>query len=340
MNTKSIKFWINIVTFVALGLLVYFAWDQIAEAFAQLRSLDTGWLLTIPFIQLVGYFAVAKFYQSYLKTLDEKLPLWTLYKFGLEMNFVNSVFPSGGASGFGYIGIRLKKLGVPVSKSTLTQVTRHTLTFLSFIFYLVVALFLLAIVGNASRLMVLISSTIIFLVIAGFIFLIYIVSSRSRIRRFTAFLPKLINVVIGVFRKKNKQTIDISRIEKLFGDLHDDYLQVRKNWTQLKVPFLWTLVMNLTEILTIYVVYLAFGEVVNPGAVIIAYAVANIAGLIAIIPGGIGVYEGLMTLVMASAGIPKALALSATIVYRVLNMIIFLPIGFVFYQLALKGEKE
>jgi uncharacterized protein (TIRG00374 family) len=255
------------------------------------------------------------------------------------MNFVNSVFPSGGASGFGYIGIRLKKLGVPVSKSTLTQVTRHSLTFLSFIFYLVVALFLLAIVGTASRLMVLISSTIIFLVIAGFIFLIYIVSSRSRIRRFTAFLPKLINSVIGVFRKKNKQTIDITRIEKLFSDLHDDFLQVRKNWTQLKVPFLWTLLMNFTEILTIYVVYLAFGEAVNPGAVIIAYAVANIAGLIAIIPGGIGIYEGLMTLVMASAGIPKALALSATIVYRVLNMIIFLPIGFVFYQLALREDK-
>ena len=337
MKFRSVKLWINIITFLALGLLIYLGWDQIVDAFRQLRSLDTGYLLLVPVIQLIGYFAAARFYQSYLKTLDEHQPLWTMFKVSLEMNFVNSVFPSGGASGFGYLGLRMKKLGVPVSKSTLTQVTRHTLTFLSFIVFLLIALLLLAIFGNASRLMILISTTIIFLVIAGFIFVLYIISSPSRIRRFTAFIPKLVNKLIDVFRANKRPTIDIEKIEKLFGDLHEDYVIVRKNWKQLKVPFLWTLVMNFTEIATIYVVYLAFGEYVNPGAIIVAYAVANIAGLIAIIPGGVGVYEGLMTLVMASAGVPKAIALSVTVVYRVLNMLIFLPIGFVFYQLALKS---
>jgi uncharacterized membrane protein YbhN (UPF0104 family) len=48
--------------------------------------------------------------------------------------------------------------------------------------------------------------------------------------------------------------------------------------------------------------------------------------------GGLGVYEFLMTSVMASAGVPAALALSATILYRVLNMIIFVPIGYSLYR--------
>lgn len=96
--------------------------------------------------------------------------------------------------------------------------------------------------------------------------------------------------------------------------------------------------MNLTEIMTILVVYLAFETLVNPGAIIISYAVANMAGLVAVLPGGVGVYEGLMTATMASAGVDKALALSATLVYRVFNMLIFLPIGWLFYQRALQTE--
>ena len=96
--------------------------------------------------------------------------------------------------------------------------------------------------------------------------------------------------------------------------------------------------MNFTEILTIFIVYLAFGEIVNPGAIIISYAVANVAGLIAVLPGGVGIYEGLMTAVMASAGVERGLALSATVVYRVFNMGLFLPIGYFFYQRALRSE--
>jgi uncharacterized protein (TIRG00374 family) len=114
---------------------------------------------------------------------------------------------------------------------------------------------------------------------------------------------------------------------------------IHRVWKSLKRPFFWTLMMNFTELSTIMVVYFAFGRAVNFGAVIIAYAVANIAGLVAVLPGGVGIYEGLMTGVLAGAGIPKALALSATLVYRVLNMSIFLPIGFVLYQMAMRRDE-
>jgi uncharacterized protein (TIRG00374 family) len=112
---------------------------------------------------------------------------------------------------------------------------------------------------------------------------------------------------------------------------------IHRDWGLLKRPFLYTLLMNLTELLTIAVVYFAFGTTVNFGALIVAYAVANIAGLVAVLPGGVGIYEGLMTAVLASAGIPKALALSTTLVYRVLNMSLFLPVGYVLYHMALRN---
>lgn len=338
MKLRSIKFWINAVTIVALLLLVIFARRQIADAFRTFADLNLLWLLLILPLQLLNYFSAAKFYQSYLKTLGERIRVRELYKVSLEMNFVNNVFPSGGVSGFGYLGIRLKKLGVKGSKSTLVQTSRHLLTFVSFIIFLLVALLLLSIFGSASRFIILLASSLSSFIIFSALVLVYIISDEARIKQFTAALPRFINSVVSVFHKKKQQTIDIAKIEKLFGDLHIDYLHVRKNWKDLRYPFTWTMLMNLTEILTILMVYLSFSEFVNPGAIIISYAVANIAGLVAVLPGGVGIYEGLMTATMASAGVDKALALSATVVYRVFNMGIFLPIGYIFYQRALNSE--
>ncbi len=338
MNIKSFKFWLNIFTFAALGVLIYFTRSQIAEAFDTFTRLNLLWLLLVIPIQLLNHYSVAKFYQNYLKTLGENIKTSELYKVSLEMNFVNNVFPSGGVSGFGYLGVRLRKLGVRGSKSALLQTSRHFLTFLSFILYLLLALILLTVFGSASRFIILIASSLSSMIVFGSIVLVYIISNESRIKHFTAALPNLANSVIGFFHRKNKRPIDVKKIEGLFGELHGDYLHVRKNWRDLRYPFLWTMLMNFTEILTIFVVYLSFSELVNPGAIIISYAVANIAGLVSILPGGVGIYEGLMTAVMASAGVNKALALSGTVVYRVFNMGIFLPIGYIYYQRALRLE--
>ena len=338
MYFKSIKFWVNAITIVALVLLVVFARDQISEAFETFTQLNLLWMLAIIPVQIVNHTAVAKFYQSYLKTLGEKIRTRELFKVSLEMNFVNNVFPSGGVSGFGYLGIRLKKLGVKGSKTTRLQTSRHFLTFLSFIVYLLIALLLLSLFGSASRLIVMIASMLSMFIIFATAILIYIISDESRVKQFSAALPRLVNKVVKTFHRRNKQPINIDNIEQLFGDLHKDYLHVKKNWRDLRYPFFWTMLMNFTEILTIFIVYLAFGEIVNPGAIIISYAVANVAGLVAVLPGGVGVYEGLMTAVMASAGVERGLALSATVVYRVFNMGLFLPIGYFFYQRALRGE--
>lgn len=338
MKLKSIKFWLNAITILALLLLIVFARKQVIDAFKTFADLNILWMLWVIPLQLLNHYSVAKFYQSYLKTLGENIKTKELFKVSLEMNFVNNVFPSGGVSGFGYLGIRLKKLGVRGSKSTLVQTSRHILTFLSIIVFLIIGMMFLSIFGTTSRLVILIASSLTSFIVFVTLVLMYVVSDDKRIKQATVALPKLLNSFLGIFHKKKKQVIDIHKVEGLFGELHQDYLHVRKNWRDLRHPLKWTMFMNLTEILTIFVVYLAFGELVNPGAIIIAYPIANIAGLVAILPGGVGVYEGLMTAVMAATGVRKGLALSATVVYRVFNMALFLPIGYILYHRSLQSE--
>ncbi|HSH18797.1 MAG TPA: lysylphosphatidylglycerol synthase transmembrane domain-containing protein, partial [Candidatus Saccharimonadales bacterium] len=116
------------------------------------------------------------------------------------------------------------------------------------------------------------------------------------------------------------------------------YLVFKKHYKELKAPFWWAVLANATEVATIYVVYIAFNEWVNVGAVILAYAVANFAGLVSVLPGGVGVYEALMTAVLSAGGVPARLSLPVTVMYRVLNTIIQIIPGYYFYHRALKGR--
>jgi len=342
MLSKKVKLIINIVTLIALGVLLYVSWPQITNGLKEIGG--ARWeviFLMIP-MQLLNYYAVAELYRSYFKQSGDILGKWTMYKVALELNFVNHVFPSGGVAGFSYLSLRLRRHGIAVSRTTLAQAMRFGLTFISFLILLFIGLFFLSFGSGTSGggVALYIGLSIAFITLFGTMVGIFIVSDVNRIKAFTAFLPKLANSVLTPFTKR-KNTINIAKIEHTFTDLHKDYAAISKDWRKLKVPFLWALVINATEIATAYLAYIALGQLVNPGAVILAYAVASFAGLIAILPGGIGVYEALMTATLTSAGVPKALALSATLVYRIFTMIIFLPIGFIFYQMALrKGDAE
>lgn len=342
MLSKKVKLIINIVTIIALLALLYVSWPQITEGLKEIGGAKWSIIALMIPLQIFNFFAVGMIYYSYLSghSKNSKITKWNMYKVALEMNFVNNVFPSGGVAGFTYLGYRLKHYNIPVSRTTLAQSLRFALTFLSFLILLFVGLFMLSLGDAGSGVTVYIGLSIAFVTLFGTGLAVFVISDQKRITAFTAFLPKLINGVLKPFNKQ-KNTIDVSRVEHLFTELHKDFTELMKDRKRIRNPFLWALAVNATEVMTIYTAYLALGQTVNPGAVILAYSVASFAGLVSILPGGIGVYEALMTTTLAAAGVPKALALSATLIYRIFTMIIFVPAGFIFYQLALrKGETE
>jgi uncharacterized protein (TIRG00374 family) len=122
--------------------------------------------------------------------------------------------------------------------------------------------------------------------------------------------------------------------------LHQNYAIIKNDYKVLKWPLIWSLVANVTEILTVYTVYLAFDHIVNPGAIILAYALANMAGFLSVLPSGVGVYEALMTAVLAIGGVSPAISIPVTVMYRVLSMIIQLVPGYYFYQRRMRQSKS
>ncbi len=337
---RNWKVAVNVLTLAALVLLVVFSWNQLAQTFHNLFRVHAWALLLIIPVEYLNYDAQARLYKGLFEITGNKLEYWPLFKSSLELNFVNSVFPSGGVTGISYFGMRMRGADITGAKATVVQLLKLALLFLSFEVLIVLGIFFLAVEGHMNSIILLVAGSLTTLLVVGTAGFAFIIGSRQRISSFFTWCTVQLNKLIHLVRPQHHETINIERARAIFDDLHDNYMLVRKDWRALKWPFVQAFLANFWEVVAVYIVYIAFGHLVNFGAVIIAYAVANFAGLVSILPGGIGVYEGLMTLVLAASGIPSAVGLPVTVMYRIVNMLVQLPPGYYLYHVALHMPKE
>jgi uncharacterized protein (TIRG00374 family) len=335
-SNSKFRLYLTVFTLIALVALIYGLRHQIAEVIKNLGKVHLWALFLILPIEVLNYDAYARLYRRLFRTLGNEVKYWPLYRITLELNFVNHILPSGGVSGVSYFGLRLKSENVSTTTSTFVQAMKFLLLYITYLPILVFGLLALAVRGHANNLILVVSSSIITAIIIGTFVGVYIIESRSRISSFLTWFTKAINWVVHLFRPQYPEVIKIARAQKAFNELHDNYKIIKQNWQQLKMPLIYAGIANLTEVAAVYVVYIAFGQLVNVGAVILAYAVANFAGLISVLPAGVGIFEGLMTAVLSATGIPAALSIPVTIMYRVCSMFVQLVPGYILYQRALK----
>jgi uncharacterized protein (TIRG00374 family) len=338
---RNWKVVLNALTFIALVAVMYALRHQLGATIRNLAKVNGWFLLLLLPVEALNYHAQAKMYKRLFEVVGNHLTYKSLVRTSLELNFVNHVFPSGGAAGISYFGLSMRDgEKLTAAKATLVQVMKLALTFVSFEILLVFGILSLSIMGRVSNLTILVAGSLSTLLLVGTVGFAYIVGSKTRINAFFTGVTLILNRIIQLVRPHHPETINIDNARTVFDDFHNNYQSIQKNYSQLRAPFWWALLANVTEVLAVYVVYLAFGKFVNIGAVIIAYAVANFAGLVSILPGGVGVYEGLMTAVMASAGVSPAVSLPVTVMYRVLNTLIQIPPGYYLYQRTLRRGKQ
>jgi len=329
------KLIVNLITLAALVILIYVIRDQLATTFENLFRVHAWALLLMIPVEFLNYDAQARMYQGLFKIMGNQLGYWRMFNASLELNFINSVFPSGGVTGISYFGVRMRGQDITGAKATVVQLLKLVLLFLSFEVLIVFGLFCLAIEGRMNSLILLVAGMLTTVLVIGTAAFVYIIGSKQRIAGFFTWATKVLNKFLSGFRGGRAETINVAKARAVFEDLHDNYMLIRSDKRQLRGPFIWALMANFWEVMAVYVVYIAFGHLVNFGAVILAYAVANFAGLVSILPGGVGIYEGLMTLVLSATGVPSSLSLPVTVMYRVLNTLVQLPPGYYLYHRTL-----
>ena len=329
--------WLSIITLTLLAVVVIAAWGDIREAFGYLAKVNL-WIiaLMIP-AQFMSYFATGEMIFSYLRAKGNirDLNVLKVTRMSLELNFVNHVFPSGGAAGVAYFSWLLSRHGVSSGRATMAQIIRFTLTFVSFVLLLLVALAVLIIDHSVDRTIILLSLLLVVLAVGGTLGGIFLLSSKQRLDKFSSWLARTVNRFVGWITRGKKRTVaSAATITDFFGDIHEDYLAIRREKKILIKPFLWSLLANVMDVVLIYIAFWSFGVQVNPAIIFIAFGLSSIASAIAVTPGGAGVYEAVMVAFLGSAGVPLDIAIAGTLLARVLLMLGTIVFGYAFYQLT------
>lgn len=335
LKKLSLRGWLTLITTVLLLVVVIAAWPEIRKAWDLLDTINLWILALLIPVQFFSYYATGGMIFSYLRSKGNLTDMshWQMTRLALELNFVNHILPSGGAAGFSYLTWILSRHGVSAARSTMSQIVRFALTFLSFILIMLVAVVILVVDHRIDRTVILLCMLLVFLCVGATLLAIWILGSNRRLNKFSNGLTRFVNRVASFFTRGRKSSVVAAEvIPKFFEEIHQDYLAIRKDRRILIRPFIWALLANLADIALIWIAFWALGYMINPALLFIAFGLASISSAVSVTPGGAGVYETIMIAFLASSNVAAEVAIAGTLIARVTLVLGTILFGYVFYQ--------
>lgn len=314
--------------FTVLGLLglcivLLLNRHQLDNFFHLVKSLRWYVVLIIIAVQIASYWVNALYYRSILKIFRHKLGLVRLFEGALATNFVNYVLPSAGVAGAGFLSQVLTP-EVPRGVSVLTQLMRYALSGLAVLIMMPVGILLVFLSVGSGRSIVRVTLYSAFGIILFAIVIISLIQQEKMLRRLADWASRKLCGTLPRLR-----IVDFSHF---INEFYASYRRMTRQKVEMLVPFGWSIIYIVIEILTFYMAFLAFGKVVNLGIVVMAYLFANIASIFGGVFFSTGVFELGMAGTLVALGMPISLSFAVTVTYRVLNLAIGLPPGFYFYK--------
>ena len=264
-----------------------------------------------------------------------------MYRLVLAMFFVENVLPSGGMSAVTYIAYALRKVS-SVATTSLVQLSRYVFNYLAYVFVIFAAVVIIA-ASDPINVRALVIAIVLFVAIMINALMVAVIFRDKRLVNIVArWIAKAVNWFGRTFMKRGERSLIKGKsLRKGLREFHRGVDKIFKNATTMIMPFIYMVFATGVQLVIVYLAFVAIGESVNLGVLFISFALANLAGVISVVPGDVGVHEAAMIFVLSTAGVDPAVAVSATLLYRVYNKLIMVGIGFFFYANYLKpiGEK-
>lgn len=325
--------------FIALVFITIFAIFQFGEIknFVEIIKNINFYLLVIVFaFRYLAYFANAKYFQVYLKNFNHGIKFKEIYKDVITMNFANTVFPSGGVSGIALLRGRFRRHKVSAHTTTVAQAFWLGFTAVSYIIYLLLGLLLLFLSKKIEMVSFRLIMIILVFVLIGSIIVVGLLLNRQIAEKVTFYLTRPTNWILKKFKK---HSLEREQLHELNSKFYETLGEFKNNWRMLVGPFLWCFVSMGFDLLSLYMVFIAFGAYPNPGVVIAAYLIALGLSILSVFTSGIGVFEIGMVSILVGLGLSFDLSFSASITFRIIALWLFLPVGLYFYKKTMLDEK-
>ncbi|MDR3127818.1 MAG: flippase-like domain-containing protein [Bifidobacteriaceae bacterium] len=330
---------VSAISLIAVVIIVYLARYQLLEAFYLFWRVNIWWLICLLPLQLLVYYSMSETGISYLEQNRQIKPIswWTKIKIALELNFVNHILPSGGASGIGYGIWRLKTVGVEKTHSTLAQMIRLVAGYVAYVPVLIICVILSIVSESNHYILETIATIIVVFSLVGLIWLGFMLTKRDRLTIMATNIVRFVNLFIRhiTFKKVNQAISEIKWIKTL-EIFADDYNKLFSEKQLLLKPLMWGLFWIMGDTLMFEITFLALGQPIDLTAIFLAYGFAGVSGFVFMTPGGAGAYETAFVFILVWCGIQAPLATTGVILTRTILMFCTLATGAYFYHKALR----
>ncbi|MCD7781778.1 MAG: UPF0104 family protein [Methanosphaera sp.] len=312
MNYKRIIGLLGIGVVILAIMIFYIGPEEILEAFQQA---DMSYVLIALILQFIVMSLWVTKWGILCDTLDiahKNISLFAMMLVGLA---INNLTPSGRSGGEPVRAYILSKSSDSEFRTTFASVMADKMfDLLPFTVLAFVAMGYLMFTINLSMTMLVTLFVAIIIFIILIVFVLYICFNETigiktikwTIRQLKRFMTrdldkyeeKAIEVLIGfqeniTFLLKNK-SVFIKAMIIAFAD--------------------WIL-----EILRVYVIFLAFGVHVSVPMVAAVFLLSTLAGMIPLLPGGVGIVDGIMIIIYSMAGVTTFISTAVTLIERLIS---------------------
>ena len=305
----------------ALGALVAIVIELSEEReFARMveRAAPT-WMLIAIALQVLTYVAQGAIWQLVARRSGTGLSFASAFGLSLTKLFVDQSLPTGGLSGAAVVvgAFERRGLGRPVAIATMIVTTIGY--YVAYAVALGAALVIATARGHTSAVVV-VPAALFGAFAVGVIILLVVFGGRNSV-------PPVAPARIPFLRKG----LDVLR--------GADRRVVRERGNLLAATLL-QLAIILLDAATVWTLIRALGADASPVGAYVSFLVSSLFRTISITPAGLGAFEAVSVVTLESTGIPLAVALSATMLFRGLSFWLPMLPGLVIARAIRRGRKQ
>jgi len=311
----------TVPTLLLLGLAVHLILPQITSLEHSLGVIKqmVWWLVTLAVLaQVVSYLGSGYLVQSLVSMTGERLSLIRGMLITLAANSIGLV--AGGLVGNSASTFRWIKQG---DVSTQTASLASTLpALINNLLLLLLALFGLAHLLLVHELTVLEEIAFALVLLADAAIILLLVWGISHPPQLT----RLIDRLLARWNLLRHRPHDPEQAQAFVGQVLNTWMALRRGgW---RGSMLGACLNTGFDLLTLYLLFMAAGQHVGFGPLLIGYGLPILLGKFTFLPGGVGIVEGTMVALYTGLGVPASTAVVVVLTYRVISFWIPTLLGF------------
>lgn len=319
----------NLIFLILVIIFIWYIFSHHDEFNKLVNALAQGswrWLLLAGAAQVLYYCAYAFMTQTAFMIVHLKRKFIEILVLVFGALFVNVLAPTGGQSGtilFADDAVRRKESS---PKAIIANVIATITSYVAFSFILIFSIFYLRHAGLLNIYEIIGSIIFILPTVLPGVLIFIAFKSPNLTLKLLSWLYRFITRFSKLIRRPSK--LDTEWPKRISEELVEAAYLVSKNKKHLIKTLIIALIAHAINIISLFIIFIAFDYKIHYGALIAGYAFGEVARIISPQPEGIGVVEIVMTLIFTSFGVPLIQATAISIVFRGFNFWAPLGIGF------------